>query len=167
MTAREMVRHFRARGPSRGPWRFRCPVHRSRGLTGAIYADAERTTLHCFAGCSSDAILAAVGLTWKDCYYSPRVPLDPKAAAEARRKREEAERRASDLRIGQWIIRFARDGYTRGDRDSDVTAVLACALVLANGEKTPWDALLRVHLERMSAANYCLKYKMLPMEKRL
>jgi hypothetical protein len=42
MTASEMVRHFRARGPSRGPWRFRCPVHRSRGLTGAIYANASR-----------------------------------------------------------------------------------------------------------------------------
>jgi hypothetical protein len=78
MTAFAMVDHFKARGPSKGPWRCPCPVHQEskrgrRSATLAIYAGPDRTRVHCFYGCKQDDILAAVGLTWKDCYYEQRV----------------------------------------------------------------------------------------------
>lgn len=162
MTAREMVSLFRARGPSRGPWRARCPVHKSRSLTLSIYAGPDRTTVHCFAGCDADDVLAAVGLTWKDCYYQPRTKLDAKSQAEARRKREADELRASNLRIGTWILRFIENGYTREDRDSDMMVVAVCAIVLSNHTSRHWEHILRTHMERISAANHCMERRILP-----
>ena len=163
MTAAEMIKRFKAQGPSKGPWRAPCPVHKSRGLTLAIYDDGDRTSVHCHAGCSSDDVLVAVGLTWKDCYYVPRTKLDAKQQAEERRKREAEERKASQLRVGTWILRFIANGYTTEDRDRDVSVLLACATVLSNnGGTKAWEKVLRLHLERVEAASYCLRHRMLP-----
>ena len=163
MTAEEMVKRFHAQGPSKGPWRAPCPVHKSRGLTLAIYDDGDRTSVHCHAGCSSDDVLAAVGLTWKDCYYVPRTKLDAKQQAEERRKREAEELKASQLRVGTWILRFIANGYTREDRNYDMGVICACAIVLSNnGGTKAWDTMLRQHLERVEAANFVRRNRMMP-----
>jgi hypothetical protein len=56
----------------------------------------------CFSGCTQEEILAAVGITWKQLYYADFQKLDPKAYAEAQRKRKAAEnaeaRRRSQVR---------------------------------------------------------------------
>jgi hypothetical protein len=65
MTPDELVRILDARG--RYPrWRAKCPCHKSRALTLAVYVDDDGLGVHCFAGCSNDDVLEAVGLTWKD-----------------------------------------------------------------------------------------------------
>ena len=103
------------------------------------------------------------GATWKDCYYVPRTKLDAKQQAEERRKREAEERKASQLRVGTWILRFIANGYTTEDRDRDVSVLLACATVLSNnGGTKAWDKMLLQHLERVEAAGYCLRHRMLP-----
>jgi hypothetical protein len=107
-------------------------------------------------------VLIAVGLTWKDCYYQPRTKIDAKAQQEYRREREVAEKRASDIRIGVWIIRFARRGYTREDRDLDISALCACAIVLTNKAIPTWESILRRHNERILAAEHCMERGMLP-----
>ncbi|MEZ5660438.1 MAG: hypothetical protein R3E83_18465 [Burkholderiaceae bacterium] len=55
-----------------GRWRARCPAHESRGRTLAIgEADDGRPLIHCHAGCGAGAVLAAVGLSWRDVLGKP------------------------------------------------------------------------------------------------
>lgn len=86
MQSEDLAKLLHARKCGKSRWRAVCPVHKGRSLTLAVYSDAERVSVHCFAGCSSDDVLAAVGLTWKDCLYDSR-PLTPKERQEwAKRK---------------------------------------------------------------------------------
>ena len=55
----------RRTGPGR--WVARCPAHDDRHPSLAIReCDDSRTLLKCFAGCSADEIVSAVGLTLAD-----------------------------------------------------------------------------------------------------
>ena len=57
----------------------RCPVHDDRTPSLSInQADGGRILLHCWAGCETTAVLAALGLTWSDLF--------PLRAAGRRRK---------------------------------------------------------------------------------
>lgn len=58
----------RKTGPN--TWRSLCPAHdNKKSLTLAIRdADDGRVLLHCFAGCSVDSILSAIGLTVDDLF---------------------------------------------------------------------------------------------------
>ncbi|MGK0618098.1 toprim domain-containing protein [Meiothermus cerbereus] len=50
-------------------WRATCPAHgsgKNRALSIAV--QDEKPLLHCFAGCPAEAVLAAVGLSWRDLY---------------------------------------------------------------------------------------------------
>ena len=143
-------------------WRARCPVHKGKSLTLAIYSDADRVGLNCFAGCAKDDILAAVGLTWKDLLYVPRERLTREAWIALQRTKEADEARKANLRIGEWILRFCERGYTAEDRDRDVRSLLAAAWVLSNKEITAWRSLFNVHLERILAADHCRERRMLP-----
>lgn len=49
-----------------GGWMARCPAHKDGNPSLAIDEKDGRTLVKCFAGCSSDAIIGSVGLTWKD-----------------------------------------------------------------------------------------------------
>lgn len=142
-------------------WRARCPAHGGKSLTLAIYAGDDRSTVHCFAGCSSDDVLAAVGLTWKQMFYEDK-RLDRKEWLEQKRKREADEKRASEIRVGEWCIRFIERGYTREDRDRDMTVVAACTIVLSNKSNQHWEGILRTTLERIAAADECMSRRMLP-----
>lgn len=101
MTISELVRTLHAKG--RHPkWRAKCPSHRSRALTLAIYANKEGIGLHCHAGCPRDEVLAAMGLTWKDL-RPQRDWLPPEAFKAMKQKEREAEQAAEkskrELRI--------------------------------------------------------------------
>jgi putative DNA primase/helicase len=54
----------RPAGPS--SWVARCPAHDDRDPSLSVSVKEGRVLVHCFAGCSADAVLGAVGLTWKD-----------------------------------------------------------------------------------------------------
>jgi hypothetical protein len=73
MTTEDVAKLFEHSHREGKKWRARCPVHKSRGSTLAIYPDEDKTGIHCFAGCRNDDILAAVGLTFKDLYYQQRI----------------------------------------------------------------------------------------------
>ena len=50
-------------------WTATCPAHgsgKNRALSIAVKGD--KLLLHCFAGCSAEAVLATVGLSWQDLY---------------------------------------------------------------------------------------------------
>jgi hypothetical protein len=90
MTAEELADKFGAKG-RRWPRRAVCPVHTMPGTrrpaaTLAIYKGDERASVWCPAGCKSDDVLSAVGLTWKDTIYAQREKLSPADYNAARRK---------------------------------------------------------------------------------
>ena len=69
--ARVLERLPRARPFRAGQWRAPCPSHQSRGLTLGVAERDGRVLLHCFAGCETDAVLAALGLELRDLFDQP------------------------------------------------------------------------------------------------
>jgi len=47
-------------------WVARCPAHDDRDPSLSVSVKDGRVLVHCFAGCTPDEVLGAVGLTWKD-----------------------------------------------------------------------------------------------------
>ena len=137
-----------------GCYRAQCPVHEDgrrygRGL--AVYAKDDRSILVCYAGCRSDDILAAVGLTWKDCLYQQKDSKEWRAEQRRLQEQEKADYRA---RIRNLIILFKNEGYATYERDRDVS--LAVAQIMAvEGSKPHLVAILSRSMERLIAAQFC------------
>ncbi|OAI14217.1 hypothetical protein A1507_15555 [Methylomonas koyamae] len=49
-------------------WLAKCPAHPDRSPSLAIRLADDRILIHCFAGCSVDAVLSAVGLDMADLF---------------------------------------------------------------------------------------------------
>lgn len=161
MTTAEVARALRARRIGRGKYMTHCPAHRERtGSLSITDMGAGNTRLHCFGGCAQADVLRAAGLAWKD--LRPGAKIDAKELAATKRKLELEEFRASQLRIGDWIVRFIEQGYTREDRDNDMGVIAACAIVLSNRPSGTWERIFRTHMERIAAANHCVERRMLP-----
>ena len=47
-------------------WICRCPAHNDKSPSLSIRLTPERILLYCFAGCTTEAIITASGLTWGD-----------------------------------------------------------------------------------------------------
>jgi hypothetical protein len=99
-----------ARSTGSGRWQARCPSHSDTTPSLSVAAGRDgRVLLHCHAGCSLDAILAALKLERRDLYAGPRpspteqVALDMVRQERARRARAEGdERRAAFDRARRW-----------------------------------------------------------------
>ena len=71
-TERLLSRLDRVKSFGAGKWRARCPAHGSNKNSSLSIADRDgRVLLHCFAGCSTEAVLAALGLTLRDLFDRP------------------------------------------------------------------------------------------------
>lgn len=58
-----------------GRWMATCPAHGSgKNKALSIAVKGDRLLLHCFAGCPADAVLEALGLTWRDLYAKDSKP---------------------------------------------------------------------------------------------
>jgi hypothetical protein len=102
VTASEIASVFKARRFGRR-YRAKCPIHKGRSLTLAIYSDEDRVGIHCFAGCRQDDILSVMGLSWKDLRYDNRNLTAEDKKAWAKKKYIDAlyakEQRMQDLRM--------------------------------------------------------------------
>src|SRR5215469_9374413 len=68
VTLEQLVEKLGAR-KSRKEWMARCPAHEDRVPSLAIgQGDNGSIVLHCHAGCTAEAVLLAVGLTFGDLY---------------------------------------------------------------------------------------------------
>jgi hypothetical protein len=160
MSITELARVFNARGHGKRI-RARCPVHAGKSLTLALYDDGDGLSVHCFAGCSRDDVLAAVGLTWKDL-RPLKEWMQPKEYAALLKQREAEEERARNLRIGKWILRFSERGYTRENRLADVSNALAACALLEVKSMPHREMMLQTAMERIEASNHCMERRMLP-----
>jgi hypothetical protein len=77
----ERLDGVRRTGP--GTWRARCPSHGSKSLTLAIReADDGKVLLKCFAECSVDEVVGAVGLKLEDLFPPSRRATSSEASAD-------------------------------------------------------------------------------------
>ncbi len=82
MSAHKLIERLDSpRQTARDSWIARCPAHADKRPSLAVRAlDDGRTLIHCFAGCGTDAVLGAIGLTVSDLFppkpteYSKRQP---------------------------------------------------------------------------------------------
>ena len=70
-------------------WIARCPAHgdKSPSLTVRELPDG-RVLVHCFTGCATDDVLAAVGLEFSDLFPEPLPEANPDQAARHRQRRQ-------------------------------------------------------------------------------
>lgn len=111
----------RARPSGPGRWQGLCPAHEDRTPSLSIRLTPEGTVLlHCFAGCPTESVLAALGLEWKDLFpeESEWRPYSPRAFTpvyQAKPKPDEAHR-ASLERLWAHAIPLDRKGAEVGRR---------------------------------------------------
>ena len=81
-----------------------CPVHADRSPSLTIRtAEDGRVLVHCFAGCSVESILRALGLGWEALFPDERTR-DARIAI-ARRLGQPAE--PDPLEVERWVLRIA------------------------------------------------------------
>ena len=98
MTAAAFAALVEARRTGPGTWQARCPAHEDRSPSLSIRAgDDGRVLIHCFAGCSHRAILAALRLSSQELFAGP--PLTPAEQAALQVAREERARQAKAGRV--------------------------------------------------------------------
>jgi hypothetical protein len=140
MSAAEQISaHLEARPVRAGRWIARCPSHADRApsLTVAEGRDG-RALLHCFAGCSLQAILRSAGLTMHQLFpHGPppsRESLTLMAAVRARQRAQEcARRRRERVRVERIRLQLRDLRQTAGE--------LAHKLALLPDETPGADAL--------------------------
>lgn len=121
MTAQTFLDRIRGVRRSGRGWMALCPGHPDRSPSLSIREDNGRILLHCFAGCSVDAVCAALGIATRDLFTEPR---------QARKLKplivRDVERQIASL----------RSRLTPRDRERNVTVVLA-------SRKNPDHAIVR------------------------
>ena len=66
----DRVEHPKQSGAGR--WMCKCPAHEDRGPSLSIRETEDgRVLIHCFAGCGSGDVLAAIGLRMSDLFDKP------------------------------------------------------------------------------------------------
>jgi hypothetical protein len=110
MTAQTFLDRMRGVRRSGGGWMALCPGHPDRSPSLSIREDNRRILLHCFAGCSLEAICAALKIQIHDLFTEPRLTRKPKPPIV-----RDAERQ----------ITFLRSRLTPRDRERNVTVVIA------------------------------------------
>lgn len=91
-------------------WMALCPAHADKNASLSIRDEGGKILIHCFAGCTVEAICAALGMTVCDLFTEPRTARRPEPAIV-----RSARQRIADL----------RSRLTRADRERSVTVVLA------------------------------------------
>lgn len=110
MRVEEVLSRLQGVRRSRDSWIARCPAHQDRSPSLSIRRNDGKTLLHCFAGCMTHDICAALKIEMRDLFNGPRTFQRPKPLVL-----RDAERQIVDLR--------AR--LTPSERDRVVTVVLA------------------------------------------
>lgn len=85
-------------------YQARCPAHEDKGPSLSLReGDDGRVLLHCHAGCSTDAVVAAMGLTMADLFPASDKPRRPPPAPGVSRRELSA---AADFeRVVLFILR--------------------------------------------------------------
>ena len=86
MNTQEVLSRLEHVTGSNGKWMALCPAHKDRSPSLAINETDDRLLLHCFAGCETKYVAAAVGLDMSDLFHQKLTSI---RLTEGKRKRYE------------------------------------------------------------------------------
>jgi len=92
-------------------WVARCPAHDDRNPSLSVSVKDGRVLVHCFAGCAPDAVLGAVGLTWRDLRESDPWAWRPPFPSRAKPKPEPETPSPEDLERWESLWERAKPGH--------------------------------------------------------
>ncbi len=121
MTPDELLTSLDGVQRTRRGWLARCPAHNDRNPSLAIAEGERGLLLRCWAGCTFEQIMHAIGRTPRDAFYDTEA--DPDSIRAAQRKRQKRQRR-EDLKrkLGLASVRACQDaqGLVESARGVDI-----------------------------------------------
>ena len=99
MNAQDVLDRLEKVTGSKGKWMACCPAHQDKSPSLAVTEADDRVLVHCFSGCDTQDVTAAIGLNLADLFYNKL------AGAEiTERKRQRFEEVLKSERIQVAII---------------------------------------------------------------
>ena len=99
MNAQDILDRLEKVTGSKGKWMACCPAHQDKSPSLAVTEADDRVLVHCFSGCDTQDVTAAIGLNLADLFYNKL------AGAEiTERKRQRFEKVLKSERIQVAII---------------------------------------------------------------
>ena len=115
-----------------GPGKFvaRCPAHDDRSPSLAIKeADDGRILLHCFAGCETEDVLTAIGLTFCDLYLEQ---MGSKHNYQPKRQRFDARQVLAGVSHEIMVVCLIADRLASAAEEPDQSRLIVAAARLNN-----------------------------------
>jgi len=110
MTTGALLLRLKGVRRSRNGWIALCPAHEDRNPSLSVRENDGRTLLHCFAGCTPEAVCKALGIGTRDLFDRPR---------------GSHEREPHIVRYAHRQIEGLRNHLTPTERERPITVVLA------------------------------------------
>jgi hypothetical protein len=122
VTPSEFATLTNAQRAARGRWTARCPAHDDRSPSLSIKAGEDgRVLVRCWAGCSTEAILKALNLTWRDLFAGPPPSPEQLMAMRAQRDAEETARQETMAKLERARHRVQRAEIVVGMLGAELT----------------------------------------------
>ncbi len=93
-------------------WMARCPAHADRTPSLSIRDAGDRLLIYCHAGCATEDVLAAIGLTFRDLYEDPWTAAYRAATAKGATRLQPPD----PLDVERMVIEIARNDLAAGRR---------------------------------------------------
>jgi hypothetical protein len=110
MNVEAILKRLRGVRVSRNGWIAACPAHDDRSPSLSIDERDRKILLYCHAGCSTEAVCAALGIKMSELFSEPRTEVNPEPRI---------------VRAMQRQIATVRARLTPRERERPVTVVLA------------------------------------------
>ena len=99
MNAQDVLDRLEKVTGSKGKWIACCPAHQDKSPSLAVTETDDRVLVHCFSGCDTQDVTAAIGLNLADLFYNKLA-----GAEMTERKRQRFEEVLKSERIQVAII---------------------------------------------------------------
>ena len=99
MNAQDVLDRLEKVTGSKGKWMACCPAHQDKSPSLAVTETDDRVLVHCFSGCDTQDVTAAIGLNVADLFYNKLA-----GAEMTERKRQRFEEVLRSERIQVAII---------------------------------------------------------------
>ena len=86
MNVQELLSRLEHVSGGKGKWMACCPAHNDKSPSLAVSEGDDRVLVHCFAGCETTDVTAAIGLNVADLFYKKLADSD---LTEGKRRRYE------------------------------------------------------------------------------
>ena len=137
MTAEIIARALGGRKVGQG-WTARCPAHDDRSPSLSIReADDGKILLHCWSGCDPEAILTAIGLTWRDLYPDRWREAEARTLAHGHRRLKKSLGEITQQDYARHVVAIAQADVEAGkvlSLHDRATVDLAMAILRGGGQ---------------------------------